>query len=106
MTIPGTGVKNAMGDRMTEQEAIEELKYDCEQLGKSVPCDTSWGQSINTAYGMAVAALEKQIPKKPILDIIYHHNYYCPNCENFLVGKNGNKPHHCKCGQALDWSEE
>lgn len=43
MTIPGTGVKNAMGDRMTEQEAIEELKYDCAQLGKSAPCDTSWG---------------------------------------------------------------
>lgn len=41
MTIPGTGVKNAMGDRMTEQEAIKELKYDCEQLGKAIPCDTS-----------------------------------------------------------------
>lgn len=50
---------------MTEHEAIKELKYDCEQLGKAIPCNTSWGQSINTAYGMAVAALEKQIPKKP-----------------------------------------
>lgn len=95
-----------MSNKMTEQEAIEELKYDCNQLGKAVPCDTSWGQAINTAYGMAIWALEKQIHKKPILDIIYHQNYYCLNCENFLVRKSGDKPHHCKCGQALDWSEE
>lgn len=28
---------------MTESEAIEELKYDCNELGKAIPCDTSWG---------------------------------------------------------------
>jgi hypothetical protein len=28
---------------MTENEAIEELKYDCNELGKAIPCDTSWG---------------------------------------------------------------
>ena len=27
---------------MTESEAIEELKYDCNELGKAIPCDTSW----------------------------------------------------------------
>lgn len=30
-----------MKDRvMTENEAIEELKYDCNELGKAIPCDT------------------------------------------------------------------
>lgn len=104
---------------MTEQEAIKELKYDCEQLGKSVPCDTSWGQSINTAYGMAISALEKQIPKKPVTkpdkysDLVQH--YYCPDCGRYF-GQCGihdvilfNKERYCqgeRCGQALDWSEE
>lgn len=26
---------------MTESEAIEELKHDCNELGKGIPCDTS-----------------------------------------------------------------
>lgn len=44
---------------MTESEAIEELKYDCNELGKAIPCDTSWGCSFENAYGMAIQALEK-----------------------------------------------
>lgn len=44
---------------MTEREAIEELKYDCNELGKAIPCDTSWGSSFENAYGMAIQALEK-----------------------------------------------
>lgn len=35
------GEKKA-GDFMTVDEAIEELKYDCNELGKAIPCDTSW----------------------------------------------------------------
>ena len=50
---------------MTESEAIEELKYDCNELGKAIPCDTSWGCSFENAYGIAIKALEKRIPKKP-----------------------------------------
>ena len=44
---------------MTENEAIEELKYDCNELGKSIPCDTSWGNSFENAYAMAIKALEE-----------------------------------------------
>ena len=29
-------------NNVTESEAIEELKYDCNELGKAIPCDTSW----------------------------------------------------------------
>lgn len=48
-----------MKDRvMTENEAIEELKYDCNELGKAIPCDTSWGKSFENAYAMAINALE------------------------------------------------
>lgn len=44
---------------MTENEAIEELKYDCNELGKAIPCDTSWGESFENAYAMAISALEE-----------------------------------------------
>ncbi len=84
-------------------EAIEELKYDCNELGKAIPCDTGWGQMMNTAYGMAVAALEKQIPKKPIYDGLYA----CPNCHTIMLqGAFEARGKCCKeCGQVLDWSE-
>ncbi len=99
---------------MTENEAIEELKYDCNELGKAIPCDTSWGCSFENAYGMAIKALEKQIPKKPIKKersgIVY-----CV-CGNFIGYKppinraleNGKIPFkYCpNCGQKIDWSGE
>ena len=98
---------------MTVIEAIEELKYDCNELGKAVPCDTSWGMLFENAYGMAIQALEKQIPKKPIpsdyekyIDVICNATflrgaYWCPNCKHVI--KSGS---FCNdCGQALDWEE-
>lgn len=44
---------------MTENEAIEELKYDCNELGKAIPCDTSWGKLFENAYAIAIKALEE-----------------------------------------------
>lgn len=44
---------------MTVNEAIEELKYDCNEIGKAIPCDTSWGESFENAYAMAINALEE-----------------------------------------------
>lgn len=97
---------------MTENEAIEELKYDCNELGKAIPCDTSWGCSFENAYGMAIQALEKQIPKKPYhisqVDDNDNANVECPACHattDYAV--NVIKRGHCwKCGQLLDWSDE
>ena len=97
---------------MTEIEAIEELKYDCNELGKAIPCDTSWGCSFENAYGMAIQALEKQIPKKPYhisqVDDNDNANVECPACHattDYAV--NVIKRGHCwKCGQLLDWSDE
>lgn len=44
---------------MTVNEAIEELKYDCNELGKAIPCDTSWAESFENAYAMAINAMEE-----------------------------------------------
>lgn len=53
-------------------------------------------------YDKGIKALEKQIPKEPI--ITYSSNYVdevynCPTC-NGLVDY---KEHHCKCGQSMKW---
>lgn len=52
------------------------------------------------ANGMAILALEKQIPEKPIK--IYSH-YLCPNCRSI---KTSDMPFCRMCGQAIDWSDE
>lgn len=44
---------------MTENEAIEELKSNCNELGKAIPCDTGLGMAVNEAYGMAIKSLEE-----------------------------------------------
>lgn len=60
--------------------------------------------------GLAILALEKQIPKKPPLHSFSEsHDTYtyfkCPNlCDTCCEVKNN--MHFCpKCGQALDWSD-
>lgn len=104
---------------MTEQEAIKELKHDCAELGKIVPRHTDYKEMVDTAYGMAIGALERRIPKKPSIkpdkysDLVQH--YYCPSCGRYF-GQSGvhnvilfNKERYCQgdgCGQALDWREE
>lgn len=63
----------------------------------------NWG-ILCSALGCAVEALEKRIPKKPKLDNdngIYETEH-CPNCNRQLFPNE----HHCRCGQALDWSGE
>lgn len=53
-----------------------------------------------------VSALEKQIPKKPILDCIFPSGvkwYLCPACNHNGIEKVGGYCH--RCGQALDWSD-
>lgn len=47
------------------------------------------------------SALEKQMPKKPIWNKDDESRCCCPTCGEELYIEN----HHCKCGQALDWSD-
>ena len=89
---------------MTEQEAISCVKADKEYLTDMKICD---GEEMD----MAIKALEKQIPKKPII----HTNDIdrlacCPVCDSNVdwtyegFWRKGN-PKYCReCGQAIDWT--
>ncbi len=53
-----------------------------------------------------LSALEKQIPKKPILDTIFPSGikwWLCPTCNHNNIDTNDRYCH--ECGQALDWSD-
>lgn len=91
---------------MTVQEAIVEQQQNI---------DLPWGCNISDeASELAIEALEKQIPKKPIE---YEDKYYgCPSCDNPLMEKWKKYPTELKpksdglpfclgCGQAVDWEE-
>ena len=79
---------------MTTQEAIEALKFIQWQVDWDYPMEYA------AAIDMAVDALQKQIPQKPIPD---GYKDKCPACG--LVVKFGEK--YCKgCGIALDWKVE
>lgn len=54
------------------------------------------------ALNVALEAIDKQIPKKPIR-LLYHEVGDCPFCETTVyISEDGFCP---SCGQALDWSE-
>ena len=56
---------------------------------------------------LAISALEKQIPKKPIevIDEKRWEDWACPECRTLIEG--GSVMLHCwNCGQKLDWSVE
>lgn len=89
---------------MTESEAIKEFQQNI---------DMPFGSNISReASGLAIQALEKQIPKKPYhisqVDDNDNANVECPACHattDYAV--NVIKRGHCwKCGQLLDWSDD
>ncbi len=66
------------------------------------------GNEETMAMKLAVEALEKQIPKKPIKakeHIMCSMCYVCPNCQKDFSGT-GIASYCYHCGQALDWSDE
>lgn len=92
---------------MTVQEAIKELSYDNTAYG---------GKCTKEVREMAIKALEKQIPKKPLKrlcgdcqrDCINCDRYEdrCPNCNGSLYIECGEPHKHCPhCGQKIDWEE-
>lgn len=87
---------------MTTQETIRTLKM--EMLGDS--------EQMKYAKQIAIKALEKQIPKKPIEKDIgklkISDTAFCPICDNPVIKDetdNYEQAYCCYCGQALDWSE-
>ena len=85
---------------MTNEEAIENLKYlisdDC----------TDTQHDFVEEIKIAIEALEKQIPKKPLH---MHKNYYCPICkeDGWMLWDDAipnDMDKYCgMCGQAIDW---
>lgn len=98
---------------MTNEEAIENIKdqcdIDCEGYGNSKDCD-------DCPSGVAVKALEKQIPKKlkaegtmVAIDIYGNetHLWSCPNCgRDYETPNQQATPYCCWCGQAISWESE
>ena len=89
---------------MKESEAITKLKRKAYRT-------TCYGNKVleHEENLVAIEALEKQIPKKPIKSknqvVRYVNTYYCPTCELGITGTNIAKwCYHC--GQKIDWSDE
>ena len=85
---------------MTREEAIKRLKF-----------HKDWGFPRHTteALDIAIADMEKQIPKKVIFEDD-GEELLCPNCGFDFMGafnEPDHNPYYCfECGQALDWTEE
>lgn len=84
---------------MTEQQAMNVMQKYTEDRISSV---------VRNAHIMAMAALRKQKPQKPIKDraqeIRYTSAYSCPYCGGGFTGTGiANYCYHC--GQRLDWSD-
>ena len=85
---------------MTPEEAIKLLKSSTimnVEINKSqLP--------LASAVKLAIEALEKQIPKKPLPDNEYHLKGICPTCGVHFLDK-GTK--YCgNCGQRLKWEDD
>ena len=82
---------------MTESEAIEAIQFDL-KIGGEIH-----SQVLRDAVGVAIQALEKQIPKKPLQkSYMVKGAVVCPICEFVVLKADGYCSH---CGQHLDWSD-
>ena len=114
---------------MTESEAIKEVRFNMSTIG----LNNEAAKRVVEARDMAINALEKQIPKKPILkhDVSVMHinrgnqphewkrlesdNWHCPKCDSFVGERvyvhskvhDQRKKKYCdNCGQKLNWESD
>ena len=94
---------------MTENEAVEAMQFDL-KIGGEIH-----SQVLRDAVDVAIQALEKQIPKKPIMkqcfEDLEEEYLCCPTCGEILTDRipadNKTFYFHCmNCAQKLDWSDE
>ena len=80
---------------MTPQEAIGTIKVAIAEVEWNYPMDYT------VAFEEAIKALEKQIPKKPVVS----EDVTCPNCSATLIYCFHTSKIDCcdKCGQRLEW---
>lgn len=77
---------------MTSKEAIKTIEAAKAEVEWNYPLDYA------TTFEMAIKALEKQIPRKPVE---VRNEIVCPTCKTLV----GSSPYCRYCGQALDWSD-
>lgn len=106
---------------MTESEAIEKLKnmrlfMQIEDKNN----DCKFTEDDYKANEMAIQALEKQIPMKPVRKLRSgmgndYRDYYCscgmfigyePRVRNYLESGTPPFSYCCNCGQKFDWSDD
>ena len=96
---------------MTNKEAKSKflLEY-CPELCNDYKGE---GSCDNCEINVAIKALEKQIPKKPILKkqmgLFNIYLFHCPVCDDELISKwnkNIANPYCHHCGQRLRWMED
>lgn len=102
---------------MTENEAIKEVRFNMSKIG----LDDKSAKRVSEAKNMAIQALEKQIPKKPVKGNPYYwidsvkiqgryrdarkkaYQTICPACSHTVL----TSTNFCRdCGQKLDWRED
>ena len=96
---------------MTESEAVEKLKN--MRLFMQITDennDCKFTEDDYKANEMAIKALEKQIPKKPVemkpTDKLLNGYFACPMCGGW-VGMDEYSNEYCGCcGQKINWSDE
>lgn len=85
----------------TTAEALAEIEYYGEFSGKDAKT-----AAVDEACLVACAALDKQIPKKPVSQMKFGKYGtvigLCPTCG---CGNNSEYPYCGECGQALEWEK-
>ena len=104
---------------MTEHEAKDCMQgkldcmnkcdvFDCKGTDECEGCNFCYAQGTfgeqKEALQMAINALGKQIPKKPLIEYHCGLKMLCPTC-NCEVSDIEHRGWSCKCGQKLDWEE-
>ena len=89
---------------MTYEEAINAIKCNYPPEHYSM---------LREALDMAIEALQKQIPKKPVLEktkgIVGIDMWHCPVCDEEIISdwnRDIAKPYCHLCGQRLNWRDE
>lgn len=101
---------------MREKNIMTESK--AKDILISIKEDNNWGGSIPEIFDISIKALEKQIPKKPIIKphktIKDLGTVHCPCCDNDMFGDvykpndgwNFPQKSYCEnCGQKLKWGK-
>lgn len=75
------------------ETAIQDLKE----------CITYGCVTLQTTADLAIQALEKQIPKKPIFKDGIASHYHCPTCGRLYWDREDSNDCCDLCGQRLEW---